>query len=360
MIIERIELENWLSYPRRWPLSDPLTGSTDSRPAFDLASGPLTLIEGKNGAGKSALFDAICFALFGKYPRAEHGGCEYDAIRSGENHALVRLFMSLPGPAGTERYCIERVLERKGDKASASATIYEVGLDGTPARKPFKTGPKNVKDHVEHLLGGMDYEAFVSTVLLRQDEAGNFMEASAAEQRKRLLALCRLDIYDQLYARARRMRLDAEKEVERHKTDLEPVKDATPERVAELRLAADQMAIRLGNLRLSDIQLTEQLRQVTQAEELANRIERFNRQLASWGALMSQAVAIRYAVRWMAASREIAGPLNKALALHSAIAGRAAKLSAALAAAGKAERDLRGSKASGRQASATSRRASRS
>ena len=96
MRIERIELENWMSYPRRWVLSDEAGSSGEVVPCIDLSEQPLTLVSGDNGAGKSAILEAICYALFAKYPR----GNNQDAIRSGETTARIKLHFTLPSPKG--------------------------------------------------------------------------------------------------------------------------------------------------------------------------------------------------------------------------------------------------------------------
>ncbi|MFQ5629772.1 MAG: AAA family ATPase, partial [bacterium] len=108
MIIDRIELENWMSYPKRWPAAES-NGDGYIVPTIEFAR-DLTLITGASGAGKSAILEAICYALFAKYPRANRNEV---AIHSGESGAKVRLFFTLPTGKGDAKYCVERLLSSK-------------------------------------------------------------------------------------------------------------------------------------------------------------------------------------------------------------------------------------------------------
>lgn len=203
MRIERIELENWMSYPRRWPNPDE-HGAEEVPPTINLTSEQLTLITGQNGSGKSAVLEGICYALFAKYPR----GNQADAIRSGEGTATVRLYFSLPTDSGPVQYCVERRLKAR----SPSATLKQFNQDGSEIA--LVMGQQAVTKYIEtKLLRDVTYDAFVSTVFLRQAEAGKFMELSQSKQRDQLLKLCGLDIYERIWKKASKLRQDSEKKV---------------------------------------------------------------------------------------------------------------------------------------------------
>ena len=90
MRIDRIELKNWLSYPSTWPS---VAGQgTPGLPTIRFDWGPLIIIDGDNGVGKSALLDAVGYALFAKYERGENLA---SAIRNGEESAEFRVSLQV-------------------------------------------------------------------------------------------------------------------------------------------------------------------------------------------------------------------------------------------------------------------------
>src|SRR3712207_6433884 len=106
MLLQRIELEGFLSHRgRRLP---------DGRSVpveIDFRSSPLWLIHGPNGTGKSAIFDAITFALF----KEHRGGKQHfdRLIHDQTDVAKVALDFALNG----ESYRIQRTIKRKPNGA---------------------------------------------------------------------------------------------------------------------------------------------------------------------------------------------------------------------------------------------------
>src|SRR4051794_14812833 len=71
MRVHRLELSAFLAFPRREIVD------------FDrLSDAGLFLLQGRTGAGKTSLLDAICFAFFGEVP-----GARQDAVRLRSDHA---------------------------------------------------------------------------------------------------------------------------------------------------------------------------------------------------------------------------------------------------------------------------------
>src|SRR4051812_43109129 len=97
MIPRRVELENFLSF-----------GS----PATEIVFGddePLWVLGGPNGVGKSAVFDAITYALFGCHRGGKGQGMD-DLIRHGTNGFRVAFEFAFNGAD----YRITRTYARKG------------------------------------------------------------------------------------------------------------------------------------------------------------------------------------------------------------------------------------------------------
>src|SRR6266508_3903342 len=104
MIPIRIGVQNFLTY----------ADADDGRPiVFDFDGAALWSIAGDNGAGKSAIFDAVTYALYGEH----RGGRQHDnrLIRKGATTAKVTFEFR----HGGQRYKIERTETHKTSRSGA-------------------------------------------------------------------------------------------------------------------------------------------------------------------------------------------------------------------------------------------------
>ena len=303
MRIERIELENWMSYPRRWVLPEGQSCDEEVVPGIDLSE-DLTLIAGGNGAGKSAILEAICYALFAKYPR----GNNQDAIRSNEETARIRLYFALPGGEGEITYCVERLLSRKAGRTNA--TLKLVQSDGS--EQVLLTGQSTVTGYIkETLLRGVEYDAFVSTVFLRQEEAGRFMGLAHGEQREQLLRLCRLEIYERIYDHAKEHRRDLENQIDGFQKRFDEVKYATEEHLLGQRKRAQTLQVERDKLRAEEDNARKLLEKVRRTGMLAGEIEGREKRLLRWSDVLNRGEEIRHAEEWRIAWGRIEGSLTQ-------------------------------------------------
>ncbi|MHB9032502.1 MAG: AAA family ATPase, partial [Anaerolineae bacterium] len=350
MKIERIELENWMSYPRRWAPADPSGGSEPAAPALTFSGQPLVLISGDNGSGKSAILEAICYALFGKYPR----GNNQDAIRSGEAAARICLDFSLPTHDGDAVYRVERILSNRAGGNSALLSQCQPG----GAVIPLETGQSAVTEYiVQKLLRGVEYDAFVSTVFLRQEAAGKFMELPHSEQRAQLLRLCQLDIYGRIYEQAQKLRKAQTAALADAQGQFAQVGYATGAYLEQRREDARYLDARRTRLRREEQQARQLLEKIQRAVQLTAEIASGKTRLGQWQAILQDAKAIRHAAQWQNAWSRVHNTLAQSAVLAGGIANRAGtidraqgSLAAASAAALDASRDLDSCEADKQQA----------
>src|SRR6266571_4195295 len=148
MIPLRVSLEGFLSYKEKQVIN------------FEGSS--LWMLCGPNGVGKSAIFDAITFALYNS-----HRGSQ---IKELINHYSERLVVEFDFLVNGVVYRARRMHSRKGfpvreivlieKNASNPSVVHQTPVSGTDSERGFKEW---VKSHI-----GLDYPAFTSSVLLLQ------------------------------------------------------------------------------------------------------------------------------------------------------------------------------------------------
>lgn len=219
MIPARVSLKNFLTF----------AAADDGAPiTFDFDGATLWSIAGANGAGKSAIFDAITYALFGEH----RGGRQQDnrLIRKGANTAEVVFEFLQSG----ERYRVERSVTRKvgrqgqarPDSKHVQGSVWSDGDDAWVA-VPDTDKPTELERWLRTLLG-MGPETFSSSVLLRQGEADKLLNAKANQRFRILAGLIDLRVYQRLEQLAieRRKAADATTEtLDQQLADAEEVTD---------------------------------------------------------------------------------------------------------------------------------------
>jgi exonuclease SbcC len=142
------------------------------------------LITGRTGSGKTTIFDALCFALYGSVPGSRKGHISRlrsDYVKEGE------CAVSLVFTVGDRRYRIDRSpRQEKPKKRGTGVTIVEETAvlseirDGTAA--PLN-GKKSEADEQIRRLIGLEAEEFFKIVLLPQGEFAEFLRQSTSDRR---------------------------------------------------------------------------------------------------------------------------------------------------------------------------------
>ncbi|MDR3590249.1 MAG: SMC family ATPase [Negativicutes bacterium] len=159
------------------------------------------LIHGPTGAGKTAILDAMCFALFGKTSGDIRDGRQ---MRSDFVGADVVTEVSFDFALGGENYRIHRspeqeVVKKRGagtTTAAAGATLWKrTGLgDDTEEGSVVASRWEKVTQAVENLLG-FKFEQFRQVVLLPQGEFRRLLLASSRDREAILETLFQTEEY---------------------------------------------------------------------------------------------------------------------------------------------------------------------
>jgi DNA repair exonuclease SbcCD ATPase subunit len=190
MIPQRVELKGFLCYKE------------EQKICFDGAS--LWMLAGLNGSGKSSIFDAVTYALFGHH---RGGGTDaHELINKDSDRASVTFEFALDG----ERYYILRTLQRtKQGKSRATQQVYHwaplggwEAVEGTNLKAGFDEWiTQNI---------GLSYETFTSSVLLLQGKAEKLLDSTAKGRFEVLAGVVDLERYERLHARADGQRKELE------------------------------------------------------------------------------------------------------------------------------------------------------
>ncbi|MFO0850297.1 MAG: SMC family ATPase [Gemmataceae bacterium] len=204
MIPHRIKLTGFLSY------------KDEQEVRFDDA--PLWMLAGTNGSGKSSVFDAVTYALFGHHRGGSQNAAEL--INKESASLSVEFDFRLDG----QLYRIKRTL-RKNARGVVSGTqqIFR-DLGGNDWEAVPDTNKKVDFDRWVHEKIGLNYETFTSSVLLLQGRAEKLLDARPSGRAEVLAGIVDLERYQRLHekANARKLELKARLEALSHQADAVP------------------------------------------------------------------------------------------------------------------------------------------
>ncbi|HXG12760.1 MAG TPA: SMC family ATPase [Gemmataceae bacterium] len=272
MIPQRIKLKGFLCY------------KDEQEICFDGAS--LWMLAGINGSGKSSIFDAVTYALFGHH----RGGSQHahELINKDCDRLAVEFEFTLDG----QPYLVRRTLQRTA-KGGATGTqmIYRrsetadngqkgwVPIEGTSRKADYDAW---VRDNI-----GLTYETFTSSILLLQGKAEKLLDSTAKGRFEVLASIVDLERYEKLHKRADEQR----KKQEAHVANLHDRLAALPEVTALSLVEADEQ-----------IASAEAARQ--QAQKEVERLQELEFQARQWGELQGRLAVARQ--RWQQAQQLLA------------------------------------------------------
>jgi exonuclease SbcC len=223
MIPQRVYLRGFLSY------------RDEQEVRFDGSS--LWMLSGLNGSGKSSVFDAVTYALFGHH----RGGSQHahELINKDSNGAVVEFDFSQDG----EQFRARRTLQRDvkgGGRGTQQILQYRPGANGKGLWAPVEdTGRKSEFDRwvQEHI--GLNFETFTSSVLLLQGEAEKLLGARPRERFEVLAGIVDLERYQKLHEKAdgQRKTLKGQADALKHQLAALPEVSALELAAAENRIA---------------------------------------------------------------------------------------------------------------------------
>ncbi len=180
MIPIRLELKNFMSYG-------------EATPPLDLTGMHMVCLSGENGHGKSAILDAMTWALWGE---SRAGKNKHDElVRIGADEMSVQFTFAMDG----QTY---RILRKRSKKASGNQ--WELHQDDGAGGWRAQTGNNSSETEkaIQKLLR-MSYDTFLNSAYLRQGHADHFVKQTPGKRKEILGEILDLSRYDQLEAKAK-------------------------------------------------------------------------------------------------------------------------------------------------------------
>jgi exonuclease SbcC len=169
----------------------------DSVPPLYFDSIHTACISGDNGNGKSALIDALTWALWGK-ARAKN---DDELIHQGEAEMGVELDFHIE----QQIYRVLRKRARPKRRRAAGQTILELQIASDQGFRPISgSSIHETQGKITGILH-MDYETFINSAFLRQGHADEFTIKRPVERKEVLADILGLAIYDELEERAKEL-----------------------------------------------------------------------------------------------------------------------------------------------------------
>ena len=191
------------------------TGNTFTE--IKLNSSNNTLIVGNNGAGKSTMLDALCFALFGKPFRKINKPNLLNSINLSDG--LVEVEFSI----GTKYYRVIRGIK---------PNIFEIYCNDILFNQDAKA--KDYQEYLEKVILKLNFKSFTQVVILGSASFVPFMQLSAADRRSIIEDLLDIQIFSSMNNLV--------------KEKISNIKDATTSNKYELNLTSEKIKLQKQNI----------------------------------------------------------------------------------------------------------------
>ncbi|MBA7498356.1 Chromosome partition protein Smc [subsurface metagenome] len=181
MIPVKLALKNFLSYG-------------EDVPPLDFTQFHIACLSGNNGQGKSALLDALTWAVWGEGRKAsQEKKADNSLLRIGKKDMQVEFVFDLEG----DRYRIIRTfsLTKKGSRSGLEFQVFSeedneyISLTCPSLRKTQERITKTLR---------IDYKTFINSAFILQGRIDEFSRKSARERKEILSEILGLSRYDEL------------------------------------------------------------------------------------------------------------------------------------------------------------------
>jgi len=185
MIPMSITLKNFLSY-----------GGTPQTISFEEYD--LICLSGKNGHGKSALLDAMTWALWGAARKTTGTNKPDEGLLRLGSRQMVVLFECI---SSGKRYRVRREFAKTHGKPYAALDFSLFDKEKKMYRSLTDKTIRRTQAKIEHVIG-LDFDTYVNSAFLRQGNANEFSKKSPKDRKQILASILGVNRYDALQKQA--------------------------------------------------------------------------------------------------------------------------------------------------------------
>lgn len=273
MIPVKLALKNFLSYG-------------EDVPPLDFTQFHIACLSGNNGQGKSALLDALTWAVWGEGRKAsQEKKADNSLLRIGQKDMQVEFVFDLEG----DRYRIIRTfsLIKKGSRSGLEFQVFSeedndyISLTCPSLRKTQERITKTLR---------IDYKTFINSAFILQGRIDEFSRKSARERKEILSEILGLSRYDELANLAKSHLKEINNIIMTKKNRLEYIYqemanlDFYKEKIKELSESYKEISRKIKTEELKVGKLKEQINLLKhkseQYAELESRIEQYRQEIA--------------------------------------------------------------------------------
>lgn len=216
------------------------------------------------GSGKTSVLDAICFSLFGTFPKLQYRKIKLDDVimkkPEMKDYAEVEIFFVMNG----NEYFVKRIIER-----GRGTSYSEIKENGKMLESPSTT---NVTNIVENKLK-VNYELFSKAIYSEQNSVDYFLRLGKGERMKKIDELLMINRFEK--TRSNSVKL-TNKLIER-KVAKQDVLDKL--NIDEIRKQIDDIKKSISNLKDEQVRYKNELSSISekrkQTENEVNKLKRF-------------------------------------------------------------------------------------
>lgn len=206
MIPIKLQMSNFLSYG-------------ENVPPLDFTQFDIACLSGKNGQGKSALLDALTWAIWGEGRKASQDRkADSGLLKIGENQMWVDLIVDLEG----DRYRIIRKFSRLHNKNRSELELQVFDEQKSSFISLSSPSIRETQNSINRLLR-MDYDTFINSAFILQGRVDEFTRKNASERKQILSEVLGLSHYEELSLLARRHLRETETRLLNIKNRLEQI-----------------------------------------------------------------------------------------------------------------------------------------
>ncbi len=186
MIPIRLTLRNFMCYRQ-------------TTPTLDFTGVHVACLSGDNGNGKSALIDAMTWALWGK---ARDAGIGADDLMNTHAQEMEVEFEFM---AGSEAYRVIRKRARPKRAGGAGQSVLELQVKSADGFRPIGGTLEQTQHKIIDEVLHMDYDTFINSAYLRQGHADEFTCQTPSRRKEVLANILGLAFYDGLESQAKQL-----------------------------------------------------------------------------------------------------------------------------------------------------------